>query len=560
MPNGVPDGSVQEPIYADNELSAEILCVPTEEPTDPAFKKHDGWPLKKGWYYHDTPILDDLVVKVLNGTEPYSAWNKSEAEFYRRSIPRWSYYFPAKVKRRHATQLLYNSESYTVRRKVAYANEFSSYMEPFVGFVEPVSNDQYVKRFSGLMDDPSNPCETTHTFHPAITANAQSELSDKSDKIPLQQRWARLVPYTLTGNNSGIDIDARIADLFPYPPEDPPPPPADVERVTKLREYARHVCARLELDVDTRLFDDMAYKGSEVLDWRYQPNISYRTNDDACMTKSESRTPFNSFGDLVFLGGLVDEEKLADIWIQSRITFPTQVSQNRTLIDLGFPSFMTGQYNPTNGTIEQDPYKRVAGTFEFIAVSQNSNIPGPFSYLPNFDGRKYNGDNGYFTPSSEIESTFISGLNSANYPCAGLSLEQAIREVPKYIFLSSRFQRMNGTTPQAIIWSAKYKCLYNANGFPTEYVFEEPPVVTLNDAETIEALGEFRQWLDNFYLSADRYKQVGKWILLDHPQTGFYGPQQRNVCCEVPIYAHSELLDQFDIEIEMNPWGWAKTH
>lgn len=556
----MPNGANQDPINADNEFPAELLCVPTTDPVDGI--KWDGWPLKKGWYYHDTPILDDLIVKILNGEAPYSDWTKSEAEFYRRKDPRWSWYFPVKIKRRHAAQLFYNSESYTVKRRVVYAQTFDSYMEPFVGFVEPVTNDQYVKRFVGLMDDPDNPCETTHTFHPSIGVNDESELSDRSDKIPLQKRWDRLVPYTLTGNNAGIDIDTRIAELFPYPPPDPPPDPAEIERIDNLRSYAHHVCARMELDVDTRLFDDMAYKGAESFDWRYQPNIAWQTNNDACMPKSESRTPFNSFGDLVFLGYQLDEEHPADLWMQARITFPTQVAQSRILTDLGLPDFMLGQYNPNTGEVQTDPYKRVSGTFEFVAVSQNSGIPGPFSYLPDFDGRKFNlTENFSFQPPSEEGETFDLNRKADNYPCVGLeSIEAARKNAPKFIYLSSSFQRMNGTTPQTIIWTAKYRAVYDAQNNPTEYVFEEPPVVTNNDDPTIQALGELRTWLDNFYLGASNYKQVGSWRFLDHPQTGFYGPQQRNVCAEVPIYGHAELVDQFDVDIEMNPWGWAASH
>lgn len=553
----MPDGANQDPINADNEFPAELLCIPTTDPVDGI--KLDGWPLKRGWYYHDTPILDDLIVAILNGTSPYSDWNKSEAEFYRRSTARWSWYFPVKIKRRHVSQLLYNSESYTVRRRVVYATEFDSYSVPFVGFVPPVSNDQYVKRFTGLMDDPESPCETTHTFHPSITINEGSELSDKSDKIPLQKRWARLVPFTLTGNNEGIDVWARIVELFPYPPEGDP---SEIARVDELRAYAFHVCNRMELDVDTRLFDDMAYKGADVLDWRYQPNIAWQTDNNACMPKSESRTPFNSFGDLAFLGYQPDENSEADVWVQARITFPTEVPIQRNLMELGLPALFLNQYNPTTGLFYTDTSKRVFGFFSYITVSQNSGIPGPVSYIPGFDARKYWLVVGQFTPPDPSKDDFKLNLSAETFPCCAMeSISEAIKNAPQFIAANSSFVIPNGPNRQTVTWSAKYHLTYDEiTKTPIQYELVEPPTVTPANETATAALTDWAQWLTDFYLNAANYKQVGSWRLLDHPNTGNYGLQSRNVCAEAPIYGHSALVNEFDLNVEMNPWGWAASH
>jgi hypothetical protein len=504
-------------------------------------------------------------------------------------------YFPLKIPRHLAYRLGVKSSGYRVERTIGYVNDadvhsFNFFQQEICQKAEADTLNFYdlSPAFVGLEEDPTQTEATTFNWVPEFVESAGNEnCNDTTTKTDLQP-WRRLLqPEIVQDGNFGLDVIAKIEELFPYPED---ATPEETELVDKQRAYAKRFALPLDWEKQKRFFDDAALRQGDIPTWGLVRIPSFELNRTYAVRKDKVRQDaLANFGDFTWLGWEEIPGNQRDINLLCRLRWPKMIRVPKwTTTDMGFPEyFKKASIIPPGGgeeSISDDIAQNLGGvqyigglggsfsdSYVWAGFFGNDVTPAAARYYAGTEFKNARFWVPYWQPNitavnrnsgklpneyweeSEIPTEITTDFDRIeNYGVIAFSAEEAALLGPPTLGIQSIFHFMKDfpgydPAPRPISWTAQ---IFKVPDRQTEagvqsfkYVLGKTHASdTMNGTDITPAMQAFADWATAFFCDPAKYVKIGVYKITD-PES----PSEPVL--SVDLYGHQDLYTSFDVEV-----------
>jgi hypothetical protein len=375
--------------------------------------------------------------------------------------------------------------------------------------------------------------------------------------------WNQLLQHDTPQNgNAGINTNSIIDSVYSS---------------TDERLLAKRFANGFNWEKQNRNFYSVADRLGELYERGFVKIPSWEYGKTFAVLKfNERKDSLENFGDLAWLGWQPIDGNEKSINLINSFRWPKNVVLPYFKpSDFGLPEtfdylltkpnpnaeFGPSQFNYLRGSIIQEAFGSYfyAGQKQWFPAKQYYGILNEFRRLRNvvdiraerfFEATKISPDS-YFTASEFAELTenpnivLSEGFLLENYGCLTTSAEECAKLAPALFGLGGYYETSFEDSAGWGIRCAKVVDTLDDEGNPLTFKYQ--PFYATHDGltteEAIELLSPVVDWATNYLCKADRFKQVGRYVV----RAAEAGDGEEQVIASVPLFGHEDFYSNIEI-------------